>query len=84
MTALRHPCTEFPAGVTPAEAIAFALASCGLRVGQGSKTVRFILYALDTCGFQIVPINHNVVPFRKDLGRPATSALNNPDSVLRP
>lgn len=62
MSALRHPSTEFPAGVTPEQAIAFALSICGIKVGAGSGTVGFVLYALARCGFQTVP--NNVIPLK--------------------
>lgn len=60
MTALRQRSEEFPVGVTPAQAISFALSICGFPVGHMGGTVRFIIFALEKCGFQIVPIN-NVV-----------------------
>jgi hypothetical protein len=63
MRALRHPSPEFPVGVTPAQAIAFALSICGIKVSESAGTVRFVLYALARCGFKIELIN-NVIPFK--------------------
>ena len=68
MRASRHPPTEFPAGVTPAQAIAFALSICGIKVSESAGTVRFVLYALMRCGFKIEPIDNdgsNVIPMNR-------------------
>lgn len=64
MTALRKSCPEFPKGVTPEQAISFALSICGIPVGRNHGMVAFIIHALKKCGFQIVPVD-NVVPFKQ-------------------
>jgi hypothetical protein len=68
-SAARKPSPEFPKGVTPAQAIAFALSICGIPVGRNHGMVAFIIHALEKCGFKIVPISAEIVSFPRDRER---------------